>query len=611
MSRHLLTTAVLGAVLAVATVATVAPVALSQGPSGVRRDSVSAPITDVRYQVLFDRATAAQGIMAVEMRFMTDGSGPVLLSLPAWTTGAYEISNFTRRVLSFTAATEQGLARWDKLDHDTWRIVPAGAGQVTVAFGFIADTLDTAMSWSREDFLLFNGTNVFLYPEGRPLDFAATVTIRTEADWQVVTGMRPAGEPRTYTESSYHDLVDMPFFVGRMDVDSQQVAGRVMRLATYPAGSVGGAIRAQAWDQLRRVVPPMVAIFGDTPWEHYTVMQIVDSAFAGASGLEHQNSHVDILSPPYVGHPFQPSLYAHEIFHAWNVKRIRPAEMWPYQYDRAQPTPWLWVSEGITDYYADLALVRGGVTDAAGFYETTAGKINEVNSAPVVALEDASLETWVHPLDGSQYVYYPKGSLAGLMLDIMIRDASDNARSLDVVMRQLYDSTYRRGRGFTAADFWGAVQRAAPGRSFQEFYDAYIDGRQPYPWDEVLPLAGMRAVQERVPRIGVFTQQDATGILVTAVEPGGAADRAGVRAGDYLISIGGVAVADQRFGELFRARFGQAAEGTPLEVRVRRDTAALALPAQLQFAPGQVRIEPLPAASAKAVRIRQGILTGR
>ena len=121
------------------------------------------------------------------------------------------------------------------------------------------------------------------------------------------------------------------------------------------------------------------------------------------------------------------SITAHEIFHAWNVKRLRPADMVPYRYDRPQPTPWLWVSEGITDYYADLALVRGGVVDAGGFCAADDGEDREVADAPPVALEDASLSTWIHPTDGTGYIYYPKGSLAGFLLDIMIRDASDNS----------------------------------------------------------------------------------------------------------------------------------------------------------------------------------------
>ena len=115
-----------------------------------------------------------------------------------------------------------------------------------VSFDFVGDTLDNAMTWMRPDFLLTNGTNVFLYPEGRPFDFPARVHVTTEPDWRVATGMRPAGAPRTYEAPNYHDLVDMPFFIGRFDIDSAKVAGKWMRLATYPAGSVSNALRAAA-----------------------------------------------------------------------------------------------------------------------------------------------------------------------------------------------------------------------------------------------------------------------------------------------------------------------------------------------------------------------------
>src|SRR5439155_4948251 len=304
----------------------------------------------------------------------------------------------------------------------------------------------------------------------------------------------------------------------------------------------------------------------------YTVMQIVDSTYGGASGLEHQNSHVDVVAPAYVGSEFQPSLYAHEIFHSWNVKRLRPADMWPYEYSHPQPTPWLWVSEGITDYYADLAEVRGGVVDQRGFYALTAAKINEVHNAPAVALQDASLSTWVHPVDGTGYLYYPKGSLAGFMLDILIRDASDNKRSLDDVMRELYQATYRHGRGFTATDWWNAVSAAAGGRSFASFSARYVDGREAFPWDSVLALAGMRSYQERVPRLGVLTQQDSAGIVVMNVEEGSAAAAAAVRQGDYLIAVGDIPVEDQSFGAKMRAKYGSMAEGSPLAIKIKRGT---------------------------------------
>jgi predicted metalloprotease with PDZ domain len=577
----------------------------------VRGDTVSVPIHDIRYDVTFTRANGERRLVGVAMTFSPAGSAPVVLSLPAWTPGAYEISNFSRWVTAFAATGDGKPLVWDKLDYDTWRVRAAGAHSVHVTFEYQADTLDNAMAWARPDFLLFNGTNFFLYPEGQPLDFPATVAIHTESDWRVATGMTAApAQPRTYTARNYHDLVDMPFFLGRFDEDSMRIAGKWVRYATYPAGSVSAPVRAGAWEQLRKVIPAEVAVFGEAPWDNYTVMQIVDSTYGGASGLEHQSSHVDVLAPTYVGSEFQPSLYAHEIFHSWNVKRLRPADMWPYQYSHPQPTPWLWVSEGITDYYADLAEVRGGVVDDRGFYGLTSEKINEVMTTPPVSLEDASLNTWVHPVDGTGYIYYPKGSLAGLMLDIIIRDASDNKHSLDEVMRGLYQADYKKGKGFTAGDWWGAVSAAAGGKSFASFAAKYIDGREPFPWDSILPMAGLRVRQQQVPRLGILTSVDPNGVLVANVQEGSSAAAAGVKVGDYLISVGDIPVEDQQFGAALRAKYRDSAAGLAMPIKVRRGAEVLTLPGKLQFGAGEAVLEPDPNASAKAGRIRNGILKG-
>src|SRR5688572_29965800 len=143
--------------------------------------------------------------------------------------------------------------------------------------------------------------------------------------------------------------------------------------------------------------------------------------------------------------------------------------------------------------------------NAQQLYETTQGKIENTRLAGDIALEDASLETWIQPTDGTAYIYYDKGSVAGMLLDILIRDGSDNRASLDSVMRELYQASWKRGRGFTGAEWWETVQRLAGGRSFEDFNRRYIDGREDFPYDEVLPLAGLVLASEttRVPRMGV------------------------------------------------------------------------------------------------------------
>ena len=585
--------------------------AIAAEGAGAQPAAVSAPVTAMRYEVVADKAALAARRLQVTTSFDVADGGVVLLSLPAWTPGAYEIANFAKWVSGFRVTQDGAALRWDKLDFDTWRVRPARAGRVAVTFEYTADTLDNAMSWTRPDFALFNGTNVFMYPEGRSTDFASTVMISTDPEFLIATGLAASGLKGAYTASNYHDLVDNPVFVGRFDLDSASIAGKTVRLATYPVGSVAKEARASVWEQLKRVIPVQVNVFGDAPWDSYTVMQIADASYQGLSGLEHASSHVDIVNPQALGSDFLPSLYAHEIFHAWNVKRLRPADLVPYRYDRPQPTTWLWMSEGITDYYADLAEVRGGVVDQAGFFALTAGKIGEIATTIPFALEDASLNTWVHPRDGTEYSYYPKGSLAGLMLDIVVRDASENRRSLDTIMRELYETTYKKGRGFTHADFWGTVSRAAGGWPTDEFERKYIDGRDPYPWQSMLKTAGMRLVPDSTPRIGVTTASDSSGaVRVVDVEAGTTAALAGVTAGDEIVSVGEIAVNDADFGAKFRLRYAGRPSGSPLPIVVKRGVGTLTLRGSLSYVAAAPRITEDPAASAKAIRIRNGILRG-
>ncbi len=292
-----------------------------------------------------------------------------------------------------------------------------------------------------------------------------------------------------------------------------------------------------------------------------------------------------IYTPLLIGNPVLPSITAHEIFHLWNVKRLRPADMVPYTYDRWMPTPWLWVSEGITDYYADVALVRAGVIDSTEFLALTAGKMQNVADVPVVSLEDASLSAWIGVTDGTGYIYYPKGSLAGMLLDIRIRAATGNRKSLDDVMRSVYRSTYEKGRGFTAKDWWGAVTEAAGGVSFDEFDARYIDGREPFPYATDFAMAGLTAVVDsnRVARLGIQSSSDST-TVVLAVTPGSAYAEAGGLAGDELVTVGDFDASDVRAGpSSSAARYGNDPEGTMIPVVVRRGGQRLTLQMPLRF----------------------------
>jgi len=590
--------------LAVITLST-AQASLAQPPR------VSAPISNVSYEITADSSAVGRRQLGVAMSFTVAGTAPVILALPAWSPGHYTLLWFARRVSQFSAQSNGALLDWRKVDFQTWEIKPRSAGTVRVTFNYLADAVDRAVAWTAPNFAFFNGTNLFFYPAGRGFNWPARVSVRTEASWRIATGMDPAPGTNNFTATNYHDLTDMPFYVGRFAIDSTQIAGKWIRLAFWPAASLTTARRDRTFAWLQKIVPAQIAVFGEAPFRNYTIFQRSDTLVNGG-GLEHQSSQVDEVTTSGLDASYLPGLYSHEFFHAWNVKRLRPADMVPYRYDDAQPTTWLWVSEGVTDYYGALALVRGGINDSTGFFNFIANEIASVAGAPPTAVSDASLSSWINPTDGSSGLYYPKGGLTGFLLDIMIRDATDNHESLDNVMRRLYDATYKRGKGFTGAEWWGEVSRAAGGKPFTEFARRYVDGREPLPVDSVLRLAGLRAASDtiREPRLGISTSTDSAGVSITQLSSTGAAAAAGARIGDRIISIGDFTISNDDSFEPFRARYaGTTLTTLPMTVRRGSETITLQLPVRLN-ARVQTHVIPIPNAPERAVRIRGGILRG-
>jgi len=571
----------------------------------------SAPITNVSYEITADSAAVGRHQLGVSMSFQVSSAAPVVLSLPAWSPGHYTMLWFARRISDFSAQSSGAQLDWRKIDFQTWEINPRGASTVQVSFHYLADAVDRAIAWTSPDFAFFNGTNVFLYPAGRGFSWPARVFVRTEPAWRVATGMDPAGGVNNFTATNYHDLTDMPFYVGRFALDSTRVADRWIRLAWYPASSLTPARRDRTFAWLQKFVPAEVAVFGEAPFRNYTIFQRSDTVVNGG-GLEHQSSQVDEVLTSQLDAGYLSGLYSHEFFHAWNVKRLRPADLVPYRYDDAQPTTWLWVSEGVTDYYSAIALVRGGVNDSTGFFNFIADEVASVGGAPPTAVSDASLNSWINPVDGSGGLYYPKGGLIGFLLDIAIRDASDNRGTLDDVMRRLYSSTYKHGRGFTGAEWWSEVSRAANGKSFTDFARRYVDGREPLPIDSLFRLAGLRFVSDTVrePRLGVATGSDSTGLRITQLGSTGAAAAAGAHVGDRIVSIGDVTITNDASFETFRTRYAGTTLATlPLVVQRGGELLTLQLPVRLT-ARARTSVTPLPGASAKASSIRHGVLTG-
>ena len=570
----------------------------------------------VRYEV-----SVTKGEFHVSADFPAGGKDTLLLSLPAWSPGNYEIQNYARFVHGFHAknANAQPLY-WDRVDKDTWRVATGRSDRVTVEFDYSSEMIDLSVAHVAPDFAQFLGTNLFLFEEGqwsRP----AEVRFNVPAGWQVTTALKgPTGS--VYRAGDYHELADAMTFLGRYSLDSLQADGKWIRIAVWPAADYTPAVARNLRNGLSKMAPVQNKIMGEAPYDVYTVFfNVIHGPIDFGGGLEHSASQYDIMPALAFADPsgtlgdFMYPLLSHEFFHLWNVKRIRPAEMWPYDYHGEQYTPLLWWSEGVTDYYADLTNLRSGLWTPDQFLGNAVTDITQVEDTPEPwSVEDGSEATWIHELYiNSSQLYYPKGSLLGFLLDISIRDATDNAHNLDQVMRALYTRYYRQNKGFLTADLLSEL-RTAGMPEVDAFYRRYVDGRDSLPYETVFAKAGLVFHREIAtnPFVGVSANPAPNGgVVVQAVTPGSSAETAGVQPGDVLTSIGGIAVtADQDWGGPFRSRYRGKA-GQPLTITVQREGRTLTLNTTVQERTAStITLTRAPNPTPKQTRIWQGLASG-
>jgi len=580
------------------------------------------PAQTVHYEVSL---TAAARQFHVSAEFPAAGKDTLLVSLPAWSPGGYEIQNYARYVFGFGAKNAAGQAlRWDRGDKDTWRIVTGGADRVTAEFDFAADTIDLSIGRSVENFAQFLGTNLFLFEEGQ-LGRSAEVRFRVPSGWQVTTALKGPVNG-VYRAADYHELADAMTFLGRYSLDSLQADGKWIRIAVWPAVDYTAAVARNIRNGIAKMAPVQNKIMGEAPYDAYTVFfNVIHEPIEFGGGLEHSSSQYDIMPALAFADPsgklgdFMYPLLSHEFFHLWNVKRIRPAEMWPYDYHQEQYTPLLWWSEGVTDYYADLTNLRSGLWSVDQFLLNATSNIDQVESTPEPwSAEDGSEATWIHEVHvNSSQLYYPKGSLLGFLLDISIRDATNNAHSLDEVIRALYTKYYRQNRGFSTADLLEEL-RAAGMPDVNGFYSRYIDGRDSLPYETVFRKAAIAVNRQSVtvPFVGVSTgPTQGRGLEVVAVTPGSAAEAAGVQPGDIILRVGNVPVTPESdWAGAYRTEY-RGKSGQPLAINVQRNSEGTIRFLTLNTTVRErtltrITLSRAPNPTAKEAKIWQGITTG-
>jgi predicted metalloprotease with PDZ domain len=501
------------------------------------------------------------------------------LIMPVWTPGSYLIREYERHVQDFAADVDGRALDWTKVNKDTWRVRTNGARHWRATYRVYANELTVRTSELNSDHAFWNNAALLMYPDGR-LNAPSTLSVGPQTGWKVATGL-PAvsGQPNTFRAENFDILYDSPVECSNFKELDFQVRGVPHRIVIDGEGNYDpDRVRVD----VQKIVEAETSMFGAIPYHDYTFILHLRSN--GGGGLEHLNSTAlgfrrFNFSPEKNYRGFL-SLVGHEFFHLWNVKRIRPDALGPFDYTKENYTRLLWVAEGITEYYGNLMVRRAGLISDQIYLAHLAEQIRDFQETPgrqVMSAEEASFDSWIkfyRPDENavnSQISYYDKGELLGLLLDLDIRGRTANAKSLDDVMRYLYAEFFEKGRNYTPADFQKACELMA-GANLDEFFSRYVRGREDLEpvYNQILAGAGLRLEQagigiglgdsHRILPLKGFLGADLEDkpegdfIVVKSVRAGSPAYEQGLNAKDKIIALDGARVDKDTFEALIAAK---------------------------------------------------------
>ena len=508
----------------------------------------------------------------VEVTVVVPASGrpQVELMMAVWTPGSYMVREYSRHVEAVTAAAQDGRAlEVQKSDKNRWRITTGGSPSVTVSYRVYAREMTVRTNWVETDFAMLNGAPTFMTladDAARPHE----VTIEPAAGWRTsMTGLAEMpGAPHRYSAPDYDTLVDSPIVVGNPVVYEFNVDGRKHYLVNV--GEAGTFDGGRAAKDLETIVAQYARMWGALPYDKYLFLNMLTLVNDGGGGLEHKNSTMLMASRWATGtrraYLSWLGLASHEYFHAWNVKRLRPVELGPFNYEDEVLTRSLWVAEGVTDYYADLVLHRAGLLAREELLDSISNQIEDLQNTPgrlVQSVEQASFDAWIkyyRPDENSPNVavsYYTKGAVLGFLLDAKVRAATKGEKSLDDVMRAAF-AKFSGTKGFTPDEF-RAVAEQVSGVSLASFWATAVEGKAELDYAEALETLGLRFRPVEAPRsdrpgrawLGMSTRNDGGRLVVSEVRRETPSYLAGLNVDDEILAINGFRVrTDQLAGRL-------------------------------------------------------------
>ena len=454
----------------------------------------------------------AKHYFEIELKISGIHADSLDVQLPVWSPGRYARMDFARNLQHFTAVYAAGKPiATEEVNGSLWRLRTHGHADARVSYRVFANTLSGTFSVLDTAHANWNGASLFVYVVGHKPD-PVHLAIAAPPGWKVMSGAAANFEQREFDFPNYDQLIDTPTEVApQISLDSFTVDGRLYRVMLHNNGALDSALRMRFVHGVEKIVEQENKVIAPPPLAMYTF--VGNAGYRGSDGMEHLYS-TEIITPhalvdttavdDFLGYA------SHEYFHVWNVKRIRPALLGPFDYTAERYEPSLWVAEGWTEYYGVISLERAGLTTPDEFYKTLSEDITYDLTRPARTWMSAREASMHAPFfDGgaqpmavdapSNFIsYYTKGEGLALLLDLEIRDRTSDKRTLDDALRALkkrsWDapkaSYYLQGRGYTELDVEHAVSEAA-GANMHAWFERYVGGTEELPFAESLAKVGL------------------------------------------------------------------------------------------------------------------------
>jgi predicted metalloprotease with PDZ domain len=563
-------------------------------------------------QYLLDlRAPASHRVQVV---MTVAGASPSTeFQFPAWN-NLYQIRDFARNIEELSAACDGRKEVLTRVDLNTWRSEAKPCEELSLRYAvYVQGSPPFSSAFDSTHAFLNFATLLFYLPKERGR--AGRVKFLIPAGWKVASLLEE--DAGGFLAANYDLLADSPTEAGQFDEYDFFQNGVTYRVIVH--GDLQDYSPERLVALLSKIAATETALMRDVPYSRYTFILHFPREDGGEGGMEHRNgTAITVRAEELRGHwEYLEDIAAHEFFHLWNVKRIRPQSLEPIDYVHGNDTRDLWFCEGVTSAYGALVLLRAGLISRKTFYARLGSAIATLQSRPArffQSAEESGLEAWFEKYNDydrpeRSISYYNKGELLGFLLDLALRHATGNAAGLDEVMRRLNEDFARPGRFYTEPDLRRVIaQIASTFSGLDAFFEDYVRGTQELDYDTYLGYAGLERENgsRASARLGFEASLDSAGeVRVDLVEPRGAAAQAGLARGDVLLKMDGQRLHD------FPADFNQLKPGQEMKLKVRRDERVFEIQYRLEAAENVTcRVKEIPHPSAEQLQVREGWLLG-